>query len=121
MSDIQESGQMYLETILILKEKNENVRAIDIANEMNFSKPSVSRGMKILKENNLITIDDNGFINFTKQGEKIAKSVYEKHKVISSLLIKIGVDKKTAIGEACKIEHVLSDETLSKIKKYFKM
>lgn len=117
---IQESGEMYLETILVLSKKIGNVRSLDVANEMSFSKPSVSRAMGILKTEGYIVIDDNGFITLTPSGAKIAKKIYERHVVISELLVSIGVDKKTADIDACRIEHVISDKTFKAIKKTIK-
>ena len=115
---MQESGEMYLETILILKEKNKNVRAIDVAEDMGFSKPSVSRGLSILKEENCITVDDKGSITLTRKGSQIAKKIYERHVVLSDMLIALGVDKKTALEDACRVEHVISDKSFAAIKKY---
>lgn len=116
MSCIQESGEMYLETILVLCEKNEHVRASDVAKEMNYSKPSVSRGMSILKENNMIKTDDNGYIELTDDGRNLAKKIYERHLILTKYLVGIGVDRTTAEADACKIEHVISDESFSAIK-----
>lgn len=115
---MQESGEMYLETILILKEKNKNVRAIDVAEDMGFSKPSVSRALSILKEENCISVDEKGFITLTRKGSQIAKKIYERHIVLSDMLIALGVDQKTALEDACRVEHVISDKSFSAIKKY---
>lgn len=117
---IQESGEMYLETILVLSKRIGNVRSLDVANEMNYSKPSVSRAMGILKAEEYIVIDDDGFITLTSSGAKIAKKIYERHVVISDLLVSIGVDRKTADIDACRIEHVISDKTFKAIKKKIK-
>lgn len=117
---IQESGEMYLETILVLSKRIGNVRSLDVANEMNYSKPSVSRAMGILKSEEYIVIDDDGFITLTSSGAKIAKKIYERHVVISDLLVSIGVDRKTADLDACRIEHVISDKTFKAIKKKIK-
>ena len=111
---MRESGEMYLETIQVLKER------IDIANEMGFSKPSVSRAVGTLKRDGYITIDEHGFINLTPSGEKIASNIYERHKVLSGLLRSIGVDPKIATEDACKIEHDISDVTFEAIKKYIR-
>ena len=116
--DMQESGEMYLETILILKEKNKNVRAIDVAEDMGFSKPSVSRGLSILKEEKCISVDEKGFITLTRKGSQIAKKIYERHVVLSDMLVALGVDKKTALEDACRVEHVISDKSFAAIKKY---
>lgn len=118
--NIYESAEDYLERILILQEKNEGVRSIDIAHSMGFSKPSVSVAMKKLKEAGLIIIDDNGFISLTKEGHVIADKVYERHCVLKRLLIKIGVSPAQAEVDACKVEHDLSEETFEAIKKKMK-
>ena len=115
---MQESGEMYLETILILKNKQDRVRAIDIAEDMKFSKPSVSRALSILKEENYISVDEKGFIKLTRKGSLIAKKIYERHVVLSDMLIALGVDKKTALDDACRIEHVISDQSFAAIKKH---
>ena len=115
---MQESVEMYLETILILKGKKDTVRAIDVAEDMGFSKPSVSRGLSILKEENCITVDDKGSITLTRKGSQIAKKIYERHVVLSDMLISLGVDKKTALEDACRVEHVISDKSFAAIKKY---
>ena len=117
---MRESGEMYLETIQVLKERIVNVRSIDIANEMGFSKPSVSRAVGTLKRDGYITIDEHGFINLTPSGEKIASNIYERHKVLSGLLRSIGVDPKIATEDACKIEHDISDVTFEAIKKFIR-
>ena len=115
--NIQESGEMYLETILILSQKDAPVRSLDVANYMGYSKPSVSRAMGILKSANYITMNDKGYIFLTDDGMKIAKKIYERHIVISELLIELGVDKKTAEDDACRIEHIISDKTFKALKK----
>ena len=117
---MQESGEMYLETILTLSEKLGNVRSIDVAAEMNFSKPSVSRAVKKLKEDGYISVDAGGFITLTPKGKKIAETIYERHTVLSELLTSIGVSPKTAAEDACRIEHVISEETFNVIKKKIK-
>ena len=118
--NIYESAEDYLERILILQEKQEGVRSIDIAHDMGFSKPSVSIAMKKLKEAGLITIDKDGFISLTKEGHVIADRVYERHTVLKKILINIGVDPKQAEKDACKVEHVISEETFEAIKKKVK-
>ena len=115
---MQESGEMYLETILILKGKKETVRAIDVAEDMGFSKPSVSRALSILKEENCIAVDEKGSITLTRKGSQIAKKIYERHVVLSDMLMALGVDKKTALEDACRIEHVISDKTFAAIKQH---
>ncbi len=121
MNEMRESGEMYLETILVLKEKKRTVRAIDVAEEMGLSRPSVSRGMAKLRENECITVEEDGNLAFTPKGEEIAKKIYERHKVLSSLFIRLGVNEQTAIDDACRIEHVISDETLAALKACAKM
>ena len=114
------SSEDYLETILILKNKMPLVRAIDVANEMKFSKPSVSIALKKLKEKGLITVDSQtGNINFTKDGLNIATNVLDKHRVISSFLISLGVSENVALEDACKLEHDLSEESFSKLKLFY--
>ena len=112
-----ESGEMYLETIHVLSQKNKYVRAIDVGTQMGFSKPSVSRAMKILKEGGYILIDDAGSISLTPTGREIADKIYERHTVLSEFLMKIGVPKEIATEDACRIEHHISDESLQAIKK----
>ena len=118
---MQESGEMYLETILILSETKSEIHAIDIAEEMNFSKPSVSRAMKILKEGGFIDIDDKSHIHLTDEGFKIANKMYERHTNISKYLMLLGVSEKTAVEDACKIEHIISEESFEAIKKHAKL
>lgn len=115
---MQESGEMYLETILVLKNRQDTVRAIDIAEDMGFSKPSVSRALSILKEEKYITVDEKGFIKLTRKGSLVAKKIYERHVVLSDMLITLGVDRETALEDACRIEHVISDQSFAAIKKY---
>ena len=112
-----ESLEDYLETILSLQNRHGQVRSIDIANEMNFSKPSVSVAMKHLREKNYITMADNGYITLTESGRKRAESVMERHTLLSDWLISIGVSRETALEDACKIEHDLSEESFEAIKK----
>ena len=108
----EESIEDYLETILILSRRLPAVRSIDVANELNFSKPSVSVAMKNLKEKNQITVSEQGFIYLTESGKEIAEMIYERHLLISSWLEKLGVPAETAVQDACKIEHVISKEKL---------
>lgn len=114
---IKESAENYLETILILKMRLGTVRSIDIANELSFSKPSVSIAMKNLRENGYITID-GGNIELTEKGMDIAKKIYERHTIISEWLVNIGVSEKTASEDACRIEHVISEESFNAFKKH---
>lgn len=111
-----ESGEMYLETILILKNKYGYVRSIDIAHEMNYSKPSVSRAMSLLKEDGYIENDPHGMILLTEKGQAIAEKIYDRHKTLTKYLVMLGVGEDTAQKDACRIEHVISDESFSKIK-----
>lgn len=113
---IQESAENYLETILMLQNTLGKVRSIDVVNELNFSKPSISKAMKQFRENNLITIDENGFIILTASGMEIAKAVYERHLVLTKYLMTLGVTEETAKEDACRIEHVISKESFKKIK-----
>lgn len=116
--EIQESGENYLETILILRERNGKVRSVDLAREMEYSKPSVSRAVNILKDRNYINIDEKGFLTLTSDGEKLAESLYERHKLLTECFIALGVDSKTAREDACKIEHVISEKCFEKIKEH---
>ena len=116
-----ESGEMYLETILILSEQSDKVRAINIADAMGFSKASVSVGLSKLKSYNFVEVDKDGFITLTPAGLAIAESTYEKHKVLTEALVRLGVDESTASADACKIEHDISDESFAAIKSYLKM
>lgn len=115
---IHESAENYLETILILSHQKPQVRSIDIANELGFSKPSVSVAMKNLRENGYITVDGDGFIRLTQAGLDIAEMIYERHTLISTWLIRLGVNPKTAAEDACRIEHVISAESFEAIKKH---
>ena len=114
---MQESGEMYLETILILNNRTHAVRSVDIAAEMGFSKPSVSRAMSKLRSDECILVDPEGYITMTEKGRSIAEKIYERHTVLSALLVSLGVSEKTAADDACKIEHVISDETFEAVKK----
>lgn len=116
---IKESGEMYLESIYILCKSKPSVRSIDIAEFMNYSKPSVSRGVGILKQNGYIVVDKNGYITLTEEGTFLAKKIYERHTVLTKILIKLGVDEKTAEDDACRIEHVISDKSFNAVKEYY--
>lgn len=113
---IQESGENYLETILMLGQSGHPVRSIDIVNELGYSKPSVSVAMKKLRENGYINMDNDGYITLSETGLEIAERMYERHTLLSSFLIRLGVDEKTAVEDACRIEHVISPETFQKLK-----
>ena len=112
-----ESGEMYLETILVLSKSKKDVRSIDISEEMGFSKPSVSRAVGLLKNGGYITVSKDGFILLTDGGRQIAEKIYDRHNVITDFLVSIGVSRDTAAKDACKIEHDISDESLDAIKK----
>lgn len=115
---IRESGEMYLETILVLSRRNPQVRSVDIANELNYKKSSVSVAMKNLRKNGLINMDGKGFITLTEKGKKIAETMLERHRFFSGWLMSLGVDKNTAVEDACRIEHVISPESFEAIKDY---
>ena len=115
--ELKESGEMYLETILVLSKQQQNVRSLDIARYMHYSKPSISRAMGILRNAKYIAIDDSGYISLTNSGREIAEKIYERHIVLSSVLESIGVSKETAAEDACRIEHVISDESFEALKK----
>ncbi len=115
---IQESGEMYLETILQLSQKSSFVRSIDVCEAMGFSKPSVSRAVGILKNDGYITMGPDGSLKLTDSGRAIAEKIYERHTVLSECLTEIGVPEDIATEDACRIEHIISDETFAAIKKY---
>ena len=115
---LQESGEMYLETILVLTRERENVRSIDVVEYMGFSKPSVSRAIGLLKSGGYVTVDDDGYLSLTDAGLDVATKIYERHNAITKLLISLGVDEEVASADACKMEHNISDESLDAIKKF---
>lgn len=115
---LQESGEMYLETILILSKKTDGVHAVEISEYMNFSKPSVSRAVSILKKDGYVEVNDEGHITLTGEGRKIAEKIYERHTMLREFLVRLGVSEKTASDDACKIEHDISDETFDAIKRH---
>ena len=115
---IQESGEMYLETIYILSQKSQFVRSIDIAEYMGFSKPSVSRAVSLLKQGGFLVMQPDGALLLTDAGRKVAEKIYERHTMISALLMRLGVREKTALEDACKIEHDISDESFEAIRKH---
>ena len=117
---LQESAENYLETILILGRKNGNVRSVDVAEELEYTKPSVSVAMKKLREGGHVVIDADGFIKLTESGRKIAEAMYERHIQISEFLMTLGVDEETAVEDACKIEHFLSAKSYEAIKEHAK-
>lgn len=115
---LQESGEMYLETILILSKKSNSVRSIDVSEYMSFSKPSVSRAVNLLKDGGYILISKEGYITLTSSGREIAEKIYERHTILTKCLVALGVGEETAAEDACKIEHDISDETFSAIKSH---
>ena len=114
---LQESGEMYLETILVLSQRTGFVRAIDIGEEMGYSKPSVSRAVGILRQGYIHVAEDGG-ITLTESGQAVAEKIYERHRLLTSFLVKLGVDEKTAAEDACKMEHVISDASMEAIKRH---
>ena len=113
---IMESGENYLETILMLQKRLGEVRSIDIVHHLEFSKPSVSRAMSLLRENGYITMDKEGYIELTEAGHEIAARIYERHQLFTQWLIRLGVSPEVAAADACRIEHDVSDETFQKLK-----
>lgn len=118
MRKIRESAENYLETILVLQQRNGSVRSIDIAAELEFSKPSVSVAMKNLREKGCITVDGDGIISLTPEGRRIAEGVYERHILFTQWLISLGVDPEVAAEDACRIEHVISEESFRAIQRH---
>ena len=116
--NLQESGEMYLETIYVLSKSNPHVRSIDVVEYMGFSKPSVSRAVGLLKNGGYVTVDGDGHLSLTDAGVEIAHKIYERHNLLTGFLIAIGVSEETASADACKIEHHVSDESFEAIKKY---
>ena len=119
MKKSHESAEDYLETILILRERKGNVRSIDIVNEMNYSKPSISIAMKKLKSEGMVEMDLNGYITLTPLGEEIAQRTYRRHQLLEKVLVAMGVDEETAAEEACRIEHVIDENTYEKINEFY--
>ncbi len=115
---IQESGEMYLETILYLTKERGSVRAIDVAEHMGYSKPSVSRAVGLLKNGGYITVDEDGFLVLTNSGKEVAEKIYERHTILTEFFVRLGINPETASDDACKIEHHLSDETFTAIKNH---
>ena len=118
---LQESGEMYLETIHILLQKSDRVRAIDVGEYLGYSKPSVSRAMGILKNGGYITVDAEGYISLTPSGIAVSEKLFERHIILSKLLMALGVDEKTATEDACKIEHVISETSFEAMKRHLAM
>ena len=117
---LHQSGEDYLEAILVLEQKNGAVRAIDVARHLEYSKPSVSRAMGLLRADGFLMVDESGLLHLTENGRSIAESVYERHSFLVKWLIRLGVSEKTAAEDACKLEHGLSEETFSKLKEYIR-
>lgn len=115
---LQESGEMYLETILVLSQKMSVVRSVDVAEYMGYTKPSVSRAISLLKNANYVIMDKHGYLTLTEDGQKIAKKIYERHTLLTQFLMRLGVDEKTASEDACKMEHIISDTSFAAIKKH---
>ena len=115
---LQESGEMYLETILILTQKSPYVRAIDVGEYMGYSKPSVSRALGLLKSGGFVTVDADGALALTDAGRAVAEKIYERHTLLSSWLVQLGVDETTAAEDACKMEHTISDTSFEAIKRH---
>ena len=116
---LHESGQMYLEAIHVLLEKKEKIRAIDVGSYLGYSKPSVSRALGILKKDNYIHVEESGFITLTPEGRRIASVLYERHTILTNMLMALGVDESTAQEDACRIEHVISDSSFRAVKEYY--
>ena len=116
---LKESGEMYLESIYVLCESRSNVRSIDVAEYMNYSKPSVSRAVGLLKQQKYIEVDSDGYISLTEEGKNAAKKIFERHTVLTGVLRAIGVDAETASEDACRIEHIISDKTFDAIKNIY--
>lgn len=117
---LRESGQMYLETIYILSKESNFVRAIDVGERLEYSKPSVSRALGILRKNGYVTVDEDGGLTLTPSGQEVAESMYTRHTVLSNLLMRLGVDEKTATEDACRIEHVISEQSFAAIQRHVK-
>jgi Mn-dependent DtxR family transcriptional regulator len=117
---LHESAEMYLETIYVLTQKSNTVRSIDVAESMGYSKPSVSRAIGILKAGEYITVDKSGFIALTEKGISKAEELYERHTILTEMLLSLGVDREIAVDDACKIEHVISAESFEAIKKHIR-
>ena len=121
MMQLQESGEMYLETIYVLSQQSNYVRSIDVSEYMGYSKPSVSRAVGILRKGGYLEDNADGFLVLTEEGRKIAEKTYERHRLLTELFMRLGVSEKTASEDACKIEHDLSDETFAAIKRHATM
>ena len=116
--NLQESGQMYLETILVLSKELPAVRSIDVVEHMGYSKPSVSRAMSLLKSGGFIRVDEDGYITLTEDGRQVAETIFERHNVLTRALMMLGVDSETANEDACRMEHAISDQSIAAIKNF---
>lgn len=116
--EIRESGEMYLESIYVLLQKQKYVRSVDISDYMNYSKPSVSRAVGVLKSGGYILVDGDGFITLTEAGKEVAQKIYERHTILAGLLVRLGVSRETAAEDACRLEHAISDESFEAIKRH---
>ena len=115
---LQESGEMYLETILILSEKSNEVRSIDVGEYIGYSKPSVSRAIGLLKGGGYVVSDSDGYLSLTDAGREVAEKIYERHRFLTDFLVRLGVDEKIAAQDACRIEHVISDASFQAIRRH---
>jgi Mn-dependent DtxR family transcriptional regulator len=115
---LQESGEMYLETIYVLNKANTHVRSVDISEHMGYSKPSVSRAVGLLKQGGYLTVEDTGNLLLSEEGRQIAEKIYARHTLLKAVLMRLGVDEQTAAEDACKMEHVISDATFEAISKH---
>lgn len=115
---MKESGEMYLETIYILLQKSQAVRSLDVAEYMNFSKPSISRAVGLLKREGYVSVDENGYLSLTDRGTELAARIYDRHIVLTKMLVLLGVDETIASQDACKMEHDISDESFEAIKNH---
>jgi len=116
---LQESGEMYLETIYVLSQKKDYVRSIDVGEELNFSRPSVSRAIHILEEGGFLTIGHGGALRLTDMGREYAEKIYERHTILTKCFVALGVDQNVAVNDACRIEHIISDECFAALKRHF--
>lgn len=115
---LQESGEMYLEAILVLSQRGKPVRSIDVSEYLGYTKPSVSRAMSLLRSSGYVEMDRNNYLTLTEEGSEVAERIYERHRVLAKLFMDLGVSSETAVEDACRIEHVISDETFSAIKRH---
>jgi len=115
---LQESGEMYLESIYVMTLQGKSVRSVDVSEYMGYSKPSVSRAIGLLKSGGYVTVDEDGFLRLTESGRETAEKTYERHRVLSDLLVRLGVSPETASNDACKLEHAISDESFEAIKRH---